>query len=525
MKVPKPHIFFVICLIISVGFRISHRYHYRIFYPDTALMLQSHANYLRLGSPTFYQVEITDQIEIRQESRTAFPKGYVYALHVFQTIFQNRLVSSFFLDIVSIILWVGSSLYLISISHRKVWGWILMSAYCILSPTLLHPLPSSDLLALGLLSSSVSLLIFSLNKRGFTSNLWLLLSGTVLSATITLKFIYVPFLLIIPLATLIPFYLQKYPASLRKMIIFAIIPFTITMYTIISWLGFGQMPYFSDSAKSTLFFHHLTYIDPFPIKSFIYFNIQNVESLKNFLGVSQRLIPLGLLLGSSIIIALVLTTWYNWIAVEHNVSFNLLGWIFCSIAFGNICLISYSSITTPPETDWLDFWTFVMETRYFAPTQWTILLSFILSSTLASQSFRNRITSWILFSLFLIALMGRIVQIIYADAPTTTSYTFPEYDYDLMYNISDSLRNSIQHSIIYTTNKTRIPDAVGIPYISPNELENPDVRYDGNLTIIWISEYPENQFINIPAIFSESTIDTIYTHPLWSMYTIIPDQK
>jgi len=44
----------------------------------------------------------------------------------------------------------------------------------------------------------------------------------------------------------------------------------------------------------------------------------------------------------------------------------------------NVALFSYYSVRNPPQSGWIDFWTYVQETRYYAPSMFLIQITLVL---------------------------------------------------------------------------------------------------------------------------------------------------
>ncbi len=518
MPLIKKYIF-VSCLLVAIASLGYHRYHYRAFYPDTALQLQSTHVLQVKGEPGYYQVKPENQWKLQFIPLKAFPPGYAYILYGMNMVFSDPLLAILLLELAGNLLFVISSLLILAFFHIKVQTWVLFTAYCTVSITLLHPLPATDLLTLGVFSISIYILVSSIREdmRNFSPLLLLFISGGLLGLTAYLKYLYLVFLLAIPLALFTWSWIKKNKYILFQSLVFSFLPFFILLCSLIRWWFIEGVPYFPKQVNAAFYPSHLLHFDAFPLKSFMYFNLNIVNSIKSILSIPDIAISVIISLGSLCVLMVCIASWYNWMLNASTKRYNFAGILFPFVLGSNIAILVYSSLTTPPETDWLNFWTFVMETRYYAPSQWVILITILCGSVNQSRKYLTLTSRMIVYTSLTISLTYLLLR---TTVPTLKNDKplFPDYEYQELYHITDSIMQSSHRPLIYTTNGVRIPEAAGAIYIEVDSLKNSilTIQDTFQLMIVWDKTQSGERLLNI--LDQNQTYRLVHNHPYWSLY-------
>ena len=370
----KAYISFLIFGVIWT-LRCIYRFYFPNIYTDTLLLWETVENYEYLGKIIHSPIPGVHQGS-SSVPLTVLPRGYVYLLWAFNQVFSTSRISTLVIDCSAIGLWGWATLSLLKRDENTYpVSAYLFVFYLIFTPTLLHPLPATDLLCLALLTSCIAIL----GKEPRACPTWhILLVGLLLVICGWIRFAYIPFMWLFPavfgLYVLRRKALEKTWPSLLYLLTF---PVLFSLYTLLNPHPF---PFLGEN-QNRLFWNHLAHMDPFPLKALFYFNPSHLSWLAEFSSLPEKFWEiLGSILSTGILI-LVLRFW--WIGWKKEGEWRQL--LFLGIVGVNVGVLIYMSLTTPPETDWLPFWTFVMETRYYAPSQYVIILSLLY---LASNSYK-----------------------------------------------------------------------------------------------------------------------------------------
>jgi len=510
---------FVLCLLLAFASLGYHRYHYRAFYPDTALQLQSDHFLQQKGVTGYYQVRPENKWEILFTPLKAFPPGYTYMLYGAYLLFPNPILAILGLDFTGIFLFTVSSLLIFSHSPFRFNAWILFTAYCTVSISLLHPLPASDLICLGLFTLSIYLLLSSVHrdKGSLTTFLILFMSSGLLGLTAYIKFLYLAFLPTIPLAVFTYAWIKRKRNFLYRALVFSFLPFSMLLFSLSRWWFEKSVPYFPEREVFTIYPSHLLHFDAFPLKSFMYFNQNIVDTFSSMLSIPDIVITIIILLASFSVLLICVSSWYNWMQKASTIRYNFAGILFPIILGSNIAILVYSSLTTSPETDWLDFWTFVMETRYYAPSQWIILMTVLLLSVDKTRKYLSLGSKLMVYTSITISLIYLLLN---ATIPAfkNDKPLFPDYNYQKLYHLTDSIMQSSHTPLIYTTNGARIPEAAGAIYIEADSLANYVLPSEDTLRLMIVWDKTQSGEIRLKYLDKSKAFNIVHNHPYWSLY-------
>ncbi|MEO0471585.1 MAG: hypothetical protein AAF206_18285, partial [Bacteroidota bacterium] len=232
------------------------------------------------------------------------------------------------------------------------------------SPAPIHYLPSTDLLALSL---------FLLSVWGILSRkLWL--SFPLLTMCAFLRYAYVPFFTLPVL-----FQLWQSRGEGKKLItettVYSAFSGLIAGLFVLNTRNFGDESFLQ--SPSGWYPANLLHLDPFPVKSLVYYGLPHERQLQSVLPFTQWLIPLIAWLGSIFLVV--------WLMRSHGPKFNAFQRMWILVSGTILAMLAFLSVSWPPE-DWneIGFWTFLMETRYYIGSM-GIMLVILFSQSFLSQ--------------------------------------------------------------------------------------------------------------------------------------------
>ncbi|RMG20610.1 MAG: hypothetical protein D6730_19560 [Bacteroidetes bacterium] len=138
----------------------------------------------------------------------------------------------------------------------------------------------------------------------------------------------------------------------------------------------GKANYLAEVSKG-FFPEHLLAMDAFPLKTFFYYGFIHQQALLKEYPLVGKLFVAAACLFSLILIMVIIyyaVIWSRPAYRQHAAGAWLLA--SCVVIGANVLMLAYLSLRVPPE-QWGDlaFWTYVMESRYYAPAMLMILLS------------------------------------------------------------------------------------------------------------------------------------------------------
>ena len=368
-----------LAILLAILLRIEHRYHFRKWTADTAVQLAIVREDSKQEMDEFYMkvfnpVDLANPLLVEE---TGFMHGYSYLLAALPFRGKSLLDVSFVMDILAIILLTVSIFFMLvhlRASTRTLLYFLIFWAFA-LPP--LHYLPAVDLFSLAFFITGCLLLLRNWQKGGVSYAYMLVFWGI----AAFMRNAFLPFIVLPPLLASWLMWKER-KVSLRHSS-----AFLFTALVIISLLALNKVGgYHFGVMDGELYFSHVLYLDPFPFKSLFYFGRNHVEKLAayspllpQFVNVICLLISLGLI----------------WVVIQPLVEFrrkknddenSLYLWrlsLLCGLVMMiNVGMLLFLSLTSPPE-NWNEdgFWTFVMETRYFAPTMLLMLIIFFVKAS------------------------------------------------------------------------------------------------------------------------------------------------
>lgn len=367
MKISKSIIVYGL-LFLSFLMKADHRYFYRNFFIDTEYQLAIANNWLAGNGWTAPETSWKDLSKIEYRSELIFMPGFSLAIIPFYFLFGNWLDAAFALDLLSLAMIYWG----MHICFRHLFGTIYHKGYYIylifmgLSPAPLHYLTASGWLTLGLFLVGIGLLILTTDgKIPFAMGLTTVL-GCFL-ATAAVRYAYLPVCLALPTTAWIVF--RQTRARLDQRIAW-ICTVVVGICIFLAYFFISTQNYYLKETIPGWHFSHLLNIDPFPFKAFFFYGIPQelafgtfmpgwLPVFKSIVWLISFLIICGWIYGF-------LPIWKERIKIKSPTRWTV--WIFAVVTAGIIGMLAYLSVRTPAEDwNWIGFWTYIMETRYYAP--------------------------------------------------------------------------------------------------------------------------------------------------------------
>ncbi|MEO1418769.1 MAG: hypothetical protein AAFW00_26045 [Bacteroidota bacterium] len=347
-----------VLLVFAFIMRVEHRVHFPNIYLDTQVQMVLADRMLAGESWALPRIDTTVQAwQIVEEDMHRFVPAYAWGMAGIYQVTENWVQAAIGVDILGLIL-IFWGLHMIFYHWGRVGGlgykmwWIFLA----LSPAPLHYLTGSGILALGFFLVGLACWIREWEHRRLSVLLIVGLVCIVLS--IWVRAAYLPLLGVVPLVYFYQFQWRQAILIWGLMAISGVI-LAAGVGLMIVWQSQG--PSYLPGQSQGFFPSHLLYIDPFPLKSLIYWGVPHEQQLYQIhlgwvwgLRVLAWVISLGLCVQLYRILRGLSRDWQV-----------LVG---CLILL-NVGSLIYLSLVWPPENwNWIGFWTFVMEPRYFVPS-------------------------------------------------------------------------------------------------------------------------------------------------------------
>ncbi|MEM6342419.1 MAG: hypothetical protein AAF927_01015 [Bacteroidota bacterium] len=345
--------------ILSLWARIDHRYHYRKLNPDTEIIMAmaAHIEQGRGGVLDHWnEKDIAKPIVLEQ--RAAMP-GYAYLLLMVNELTDDWLRAAWGIEVAAIVAFFAAVVFW----FRRLMGETatVELGVCLLllgfSPAPLHYFPTTDMLSLTAFIWGAYAL-YRIQDRLLGASLLALLG---LSLAISFRYAYLALLGLLPLTLAFNWWQKKNRVSLIVML--SSIPAVLMVAALL--LGFkGLEGSMTDAVTQQWYPEHLVWLEPFPFKSFFYYGLPHELALDQYWSYgSLALKSLAFLVSGWLVVRII------------RFSDGFFNMIFFLTMLMVVSLLIYFSIKVAPETwNQIAFWTFLMETRYYAaPMLLTVL--------------------------------------------------------------------------------------------------------------------------------------------------------
>ncbi len=446
------HFLIGLVAILSLWARIDHRYHYRKLNPDTEIIMAmaAHMEQGRGGVLDHWnENDIAKPIVLEQ--RAAMP-GYAYLLLLVNKFAGDWLKAAWWIEIGAILLFFSAVIFW----FRRLMGEsaTIELGLCLLllgfSPAPMHYFPTTDMLSLTAFIWGAYAL-YCIQDRLILASLFALLA---LSAAISFRYAYLPLLGLLPLTLAFHWWQKREKLSLRATLIS--IPAIVVAAALL--LGFkGLEGSMTDVVSQEWYFEHLLWFEAFPFKSFFYYGLPHELVLDQYwIHASLSLKIIAFLISAYLAVRII------------RFSDGLFNVIFFLTSLLVILLLSYFSIKVAPE-NWnqIGFWTFLMETRYYAAPMLLVVLGIL------TQLRKGKGRLWIQMFVIGALLAGSGVSLyqkcrIYHDNDLSGTFAM-SCTAEIYRSANERGKNNTTPSLLYNSEDSRIGEVFGFVSV-PAEL-------------------------------------------------------
>ncbi|MDX1909320.1 MAG: hypothetical protein SF053_19940 [Bacteroidia bacterium] len=353
----------------AVCLRMEHRWHYRNLFLDTQVQLA--AMQQALTGHGYTTATAHGAGVVYEPVLALFPPGFPVFAWPWFALTGDWIWAAWLAEGVAYLGlalgWGGIMTLLTGTWYSAAARWLWVFWGVSLAP--MHYLAAADTLGLMLLSGSLAgMLLYWRTGRagvGWGSLLLLCLGIWVRSA-------YVP-LLILPgiMAWLRGYFRRERQDWMLGWQMLAAL--TLPLYGF--WLGQQTGTSFMQAPVRGWYPAHLLHTDVFPLKTFLYYGIPHeLAAFQRFPALELPVRTLACLVAAGLMVGWV----RSWIRQLQDPASVAGGWAILQAGVLGLTLIplGWLSLTWPPDDwNWIGFWTWVMETRYYAPAMGCLLLS------------------------------------------------------------------------------------------------------------------------------------------------------
>ncbi|MEM9985767.1 MAG: hypothetical protein AAF804_11820, partial [Bacteroidota bacterium] len=345
---------------LAWALQAEHRMAYPNLYLDTEVQAGAAHQLLAGNGLTWLQVDPQDWSQIRSQPLDMFAPGYAYALAAMLWLVGDPYGAVLALDVLSLLLlfW-GVARICSALGKNKLHqsAWIPLYFAFTLPP--FHYLTGSGLWALTCLCLAWTLLLH--HGKGTDWLAWGCLWIAAYSRTAYL--ILIP---LVPVYWLSLGYVNCRPSLTRQGM--------LTLLAALAWLAWEFLHptaagYHGAAGAREFFPAQLLKVEPFALKAFMYYGLPHELQIKAWFPVIYPWVKALAHLASLIILWLAgvrgLRAWREREQAPSAFKFGLI-LLFTSPAV--LSLLSFQSLTIPAEDwNWIGYWTYLMEPRYYAP--------------------------------------------------------------------------------------------------------------------------------------------------------------
>jgi hypothetical protein len=290
-----------------------------------------------------------------------WPIGYPFLMSSLNVLFHDYILSSIVLDLLGVLVLFKSFFTFFRVLDLGRRPFILFLIFTAFSFAPYFYLGSTDFLSAALYLLALSM---ALDRPGAARCVTL---GAAVFVAAFLRYAYYPFTVIIPIFLFVN-------GKRRE----ALVTFLSTALPLAALLAFYQYYFgspFYVKGVDAFFPEHLLHMDPFPLRSFF------------LLELAEKNLPASMLYlvrPAAWIVSLVLL---GMLAVNYlqGVNRKFLSLLFMTVGL-NVAMLSYYSLKNPPQSGWIDWWTYVQETRYYAPSMLLIQVGLFAAALQAKGS-------------------------------------------------------------------------------------------------------------------------------------------
>jgi hypothetical protein len=418
---------YVFLLLFALFFRFKHEICFPHLTSDYAVQMGAAKNYTEGKGFSGSAVSSDDLSKPVDKQMRMWPIGYPVLLVISWHILHNWFWAAILLQLVGVglLLWAMLRILLYLGVSKKIRSLFLI--FIALSSTPFYYLGTTDLLTAAIFLWCVSIILKQSRNNDYSLTGFIVI-GLLSALNCTIRFAYIPNLVIIPAFYFILWFFRKDRRMMTGVLVTAGISFlcTFVFFTLFK-IDSGRTSFIQNLIHWDLFWNHLKWFDSFPIKAFFYMSPLEYRLPSAHPGII-RLARFLIHACSLFVILLFVRRYlirdkaYRWlkerVAEKRLISEYLL--LFVIVSAVVVGLMSLQSLTTGPEGNsfgppWMPrMWTFVYATRYFALPM--VMLQILLFAMLSELDFRkDRLGSLLAIGLTSAAMSWSALLFVYSN--------------------------------------------------------------------------------------------------------------
>jgi hypothetical protein len=366
-------------LLLAWGLRVEHRYHYRNWFIDTEVQLTASAQWWMGHGYSVPMADPSDLSQTHYEPSSVFMPGYGWLVLPFFEWLDDWLLAALWSYALAMALML-IAIHLIWRQQRlqhDQWPYLAYLLFVGFSPAPWHYLTDAGQWSLTAFAWAVLALLHA-GPSSRRRHAGTLLAIGFLAGGALIRYAYLPYLLLPALLWTLP----RHQLSERwRSLVLAGTSGLLGLGLIWGWRvsTLSYLP--GEGGESGWFPHHLLALDPFPFKAFFYYGIPHELTLAEWAAWLPLWLRRVATTASLVILLTGVYLWFNWRSRDGfpaRQRRRLLR-LFVFTLLLTLGMLGYLSLRTPPQSwNWTGFWTYVMETRYYAPLLWLIgLITFL----------------------------------------------------------------------------------------------------------------------------------------------------
>ena len=386
---------YFVLIVFLFAARLWHIHHFHHLYPDNCRQIQN-AFHIATGKGNVFCV--ADSNDISKDvciSEFAFPVGYAFLLAKTQQLLAiDGLATDYLIEIGATIFLLFTLLSLIRILEYEQKYSFLLLFFLAISFTPFHHLTACEQITLSLYLWAICAILYPINDK-LSLFVTAFMVGILIFACTIFRFAYYPFIATFPLFLGYKM-LQNRKKESKKyfvIILISLLIYGITFVCLQQILAYNFPSETNPSAQKTaaIFAHKITFywqnlskIDGFVIQNLFY-----LSPIHNLLAQSSRLNIFAILLSRGafglslfMLYPYMQSLWRHRKIQDASADFYRLGFVTGLVNIGMLFILSL--FVAPMQAGILDNYTYMQETRYFAPTLFFVL--FFMFSQLQTQA-------------------------------------------------------------------------------------------------------------------------------------------
>ncbi len=409
--ISKQRCLFFLAVSVTLLLRGEYEVVYNDYGTDKVIQLSAAKNLLEGKNISRCYADPSDLSIDNYSTFSLWPYGYPLIASFVSVLTGDLLRAGILLDIGAVILLIFVSLqlvWLLGVDRRGMMAVLLFLGFT-------HA-PFCYITSTGLIALSFYMLAFwyslRLLLRGEQHILKWVLLGSFLFLPSFFRYAYYPLVAPIPLTIhWIGWKTRRKSLITGSMISMITAGALIAAQAAVMKWNTGQYSCVSDYERG-LFLHHLLHIDPFPIRALFH-----AHTLLWRLGLppGSMLHKSALIVGSCAVLGVIAFQMmkkrvWQFAPEDKEVLWKAFLMIGGLTVFLNITPLMFLSITCPPQSGWISFWTFVQETRYYAPSMLFIILFFVASVFREDRVRGTRVFMTCVFLISFVICSHRVVK-------------------------------------------------------------------------------------------------------------------